>query len=246
MKFHVLTLFPEMFPPVLGASILGRAERSGILSFHYVNIRDYSTDKRRRVDDTPFGGGKGMLMQAQPVFDALRSVGAESKRILYMSPRGRKLDPALVRSLAGEEELVILCGHYEGIDQRILDHWPIEEVSIGDYVLTGGETAAMVLIDSVSRLLPGVLSKEGAAVEESVYSGLLEYPQYTQPREYEGMAVPEVLVSGNHRLIHLWKFEESLKLTKRKRPDLFDEFVKNHRGLDKDEQKVMEKVIEMM
>ena len=246
MKFHVLTLFPEMFPPVLGARILGRAERSGILSFHYVNIRDYSTDKRRRVDDTPFGGGKGMLMQAQPVFDALRSVGAESKRILYMSPRGRKLDPALVRSLAGEEELVILCGHYEGIDQRILDHWPIEEVSIGDYVLTGGETAAMVLIDSVSRLLPGVLSKEGAAVEESVYSGLLEYPQYTQPREYEGMAVPEVLVSGNHRLIHLWKFEESLKLTKRKRPDLFDEFVKNHRGLDKDEQKVMEKVIEMM
>ena len=246
MKFHVLTLFPEMFPPVLGSSILGRAERSGILSFHYVNIRDYSTDKRRRVDDTPFGGGKGMLMQAQPVFDALRSVGAESKRILYMSPRGRKLDPALVRSLAGEEELVILCGHYEGIDQRILDHWPIEEVSIGDYVLTGGETAAMVLIDSVSRLLPGVLSKEGAAVEESVYSGLLEYPQYTQPREYEGMAVPEVLVSGNHRLIHLWKFEESLKLTKRKRPDLFDEFVKNHRGLDKDEQKVMEKVIEMM
>lgn len=246
MKFHVLTLFPEMFPPVLGTSILGRAEQSGILSFHYVNIRDYSTDKRRRVDDTPFGGGKGMLMQAQPVFDALRSVGAESKRILYMSPRGRKLDPALVRSLAGEEELVILCGHYEGIDQRILDHWPIEEVSIGDYVLTGGETAAMVLIDSVSRLLPGVLSKEGAAVEESVYSGLLEYPQYTQPREYEGMAVPEVLVSGNHRLIHLWKFEESLKLTKRKRPDLFDEFVKNHRGLDKDEQKVMEKVIEMM
>lgn len=246
MKFHVLTLFPEMFPPVLGASILGRAERRGILSFHYVNIRDYSTDKRRRVDDTPFGGGKGMLMQAQPVFDALRSVGAESKRILYMSPRGRKLDPALVRSLAGEEELVILCGHYEGIDQRILDHWPIEEVSIGDYVLTGGETAAMVLIDSVSRLLPGVLTKEGAAVEESVYSGLLEYPQYTQPREYEGMAVPEVLVSGNHRLIHLWKFEESLKLTKRKRPDLFDEFVKNHRGLDKDEQKVMEKVIEMM
>ena len=163
-----------------------------------------------------------------------------------MSPRGRKLDPALVRSLAEEEELVILCGHYEGIDQRILDHWPIEEVSIGDYVLTGGETAAMVLIDSVSRLLPGVLSKEGAAVEESVYSGLLEYPQYTQPREYEGMAVPEVLVSGNHRLIHLWKFEESLKLTKRERPDLFDEFVKNHRGLDKDEQKVMEKVIEMM
>ena len=187
-----------------------------------------------------------MLMQAQPVFDALRSVDAESKRILYMSPRGRKLDPALVRSLAEEEELVILCGHYEGIDQRILDHWPIEEVSIGDYVLTGGETAAMVLIDSVSRLLPGVLSKEGAAVEESVYSGLLEYPQYTQPREYEGMAVPEVLVSGNHRLIHLWKFEESLKLTKRERPDLFDEFVKNHRGLDKDEQKVMEKVIEMM
>lgn len=246
MKFHVLTLFPEMFPPVLGASILGRAERSGILSFHYVNIRDYSADKRRRVDDTPFGGGKGMLMQAQPVFDALRSVDAESKRILYMSPRGRKLDPALVRSLAEAEELVILCGHYEGIDQRILDHWPIEEVSIGDYVLTGGETAAMVLIDSVSRLLPGVLSKEGAAVEESVYSGLLEYPQYTQPREYEGMAVPEVLVSGNHRLIHLWKFEESLKLTKRERPDLFDEFVKNHRGLDKDEQKVMEKVIEMM
>ena len=160
-----------------------------------------------------------------------------------MSPRGKVLHQDMIQSLSQEDELTILCGHYEGVDQRVLDYWEMEEVSIGDYVLTGGELAAMVLIDSVARMIPGVLAGEASALEESIYSGLLEYPQYTKPRSYEGMDVPEVLVSGNHKLIHLWKFEQSLELTKMNRPDLFDAFVKNHGDFTKDEQKVLEKIL---
>ncbi|MGC2872212.1 tRNA (guanosine(37)-N1)-methyltransferase TrmD [Ihubacter sp. rT4E-8] len=242
MKINILTLFPEMFTAVTG-SILGRAAEKGILQLDFINIRDYTKDKHRRVDDYPFGGGPGMVMAAQPIFDALESIQPRPKKILYMSPRGRILDQAKIKELSAEGELTVLCGHYEGVDQRVLDHWNMEEVSIGDYILTGGELAAMVLIDSVARLIPGVLASDDSATEESIYSGLLEYPQYTKPRSYNGYDVPDVLVSGNHKLIHLWKFEQSLLLTKAVRPDLFDEFVKNHGELSKDEQKVLDKVI---
>lgn len=242
MKINVLTLFPEMFSAVTG-SILGRAADRGILEFNFVNIRDFSRDKHKKADDYTFGGGPGLVMLADPIFGALEHIGAGGKKVLYMSPRGRVLDQAKIEALSREEELTILCGHYEGVDQRVLDYWNMEEISIGDYVLTGGELAAMVLIDSVARLIPGVLAGEASATEESIYSGLLEHPQYTKPREYRGMEVPEVLLSGNHKLIHLWRFEEALRLTKEVRPDLFEEFVKNHRDLTKDEQKVLEKVI---
>ena len=242
MKINILTLFPEMFTAVTG-SILGKAAEKGILELNFINIRDYTQDKHKKVDDTPFGGGPGMVMMAQPIFDALRGIEPEPKRILYMSPRGKILDQEKILELSQEGELTILCGHYEGVDQRVLDHWNMEEVSIGDYILTGGELAAMVLIDSVARLIPGVLASGDSATEESIYSGLLEYPQYTKPRSYGGYDVPEVLVSGNHKLIRLWKLEQSLRLTKEARPDLFDEFVKNRGELAKDEQKVLDKVI---
>ena len=333
MKINVLTLFPEMFTPVTEASILGRAVDKGILDINLVNIRDYTLDKHRKTDDTPFGGGPGMVMSAQPIFDALRSLpsaggpatggqetplagalapaelgggepaaaglgrsaselGADTAspataaagpqspssgpqapassgargggpvagsasqssnpvashaeplgssgcgsellapesadgqqrpaaRVIYMSPRGRILDQQKIEELAAAPELTILCGHYEGVDQRVLDAWNMEEISIGDYILTGGELAAMVLIDSVSRFIPEVLGSEESATEESIYSGLLEFDQYTKPREYEGRAVPEVLFGGNHQEIHLWQYERSLALTKERRPDLF-------------------------
>ena len=242
MKINVLTLFPEMFTAVTG-SILGRACEKGIITFNFINIRDFSNDKHKKVDDYPFGGGPGMVMMADPIFGALNSIDARGKKILYMSPRGNILDQTKIQQLAEEEELTILCGHYEGVDQRVLDHFDMEEVSIGDYILTGGELPAMVLIDTVARLIPGVLAGEDSATEESIYSGLLEYPQYTKPRSYEGMDVPEILVGGNHKLISLWKFEQSLRLTRELRPDLFEDFVKNSKKLTKDEHKVLEKVL---
>ena len=186
MKIHVLTLFPEMFPAVTESSILGRAGEKGILDIDLINIRDYTLDKHKRTDDTPYGGGPGMVMSAQPIFDALRAIRAENKHILYMSPRGRMLDQPMIEQMAREEELVILCGHYEGVDQRVLDAWNMEEISIGDYILTGGELPAMVLIDSVARFIPQVLGAQESATEESIYSGLLEFDQYTKPQNYEG------------------------------------------------------------
>ena len=242
MKINVLTLFPEMFSAVTG-SILGRAADKGILEFNFINIRDFSRDKHKKADDYTFGGGPGLVMLPDPVFEALEHIGAQGKRILYMSPRGKVLNHAMIEELAREEELTILCGHYEGVDQRIIDYWHMEEVSIGDYVLTGGELAAMVLIDSAARLIPGVLAGEESATEESIYSGLLEYPQYTRPRCYRDMEVPEILLSGNHKEIHLWSFEQALRLTRDVRPDLFEEFVKNGRELSKDEYKVLEKIL---
>ena len=242
MKITVLTQFPDMFPPILGESIIGRAAGKGLLEFNIINIRDYSVDKHRKTDDTPFGGGFGMVMTPQPAFDALRASGAEGKRTLYMSPRGRVLDKDLALDLAAEEELFILCGHYEGIDQRIIDAFGMEEVSIGDYILTGGELPAMVLIDAVARLIPGCLSDPDASLEESVYSGLLEHDQYTKPRIYEGLEVPEVLFNGNHKLIHLWEFEHSLRLTKKRRPDLFEKFLERRDELSKDEKKILDTV----
>ncbi|MBQ2042170.1 MAG: tRNA (guanosine(37)-N1)-methyltransferase TrmD [Firmicutes bacterium] len=242
MKITVLTQFPEMFGPVLDSSILGRAKEKGLLKTELVNIRDYSVDKHRKTDDAPFGGGYGMVMTPQPAFDALKGCGAEGKRILYMSPRGRMLDKDLACELSKEEELFILCGHYEGIDQRIIDAWSMEEVSIGDYILTGGELASMVLIDCVARLIPGCLSDEDAAVSESIYSGLLEYDQYTKPREFRGLNVPDVLWGGNHRFIHLWQYENALRLTKKRRPDLFEEYVRSEKSLTKDEKKILDTV----
>ena len=242
MKITVLTQFPEMFEAVLGASMLGRAADKGLLETKVVNIRDYSVDKHRKTDDVPFGGGFGMVMTPQPAFDALKAVGAEGKRVLYMSPRGRMLDKDLASELASEKEFFILCGHYEGIDQRIIDAWNMEEVSVGDYILTGGELPAMVLIDCVARLIPGCLSDDEAALQESVYSGLLEADQYTKPREYEGLEVPEVLYNGNHKLIHLWQYENSLRLTKQRRPDLFEAYLRKEKTLTKEEKKILDTV----
>lgn len=244
MKIDILTLFPEMFTAVT-SSILGKAGEKGILDIRLTNIRDYTQDKHKRVDEYPFGGGVGMVMQADPIFRSLEAIGAEGKRAIYMSPRGKMLDQQMIEELASEEELVILCGHYEGVDQRVLEHWNMEEISIGDYVLTGGELPAMVLIDSVARMIPEVLGDSHSALDESIYSGLLEYDQYTKPREYAGMHVPEVLVSGNHKLIHLWKFEQSLRLTKERRPDLFEKFMERADELTKDEKKILQKVVEI-
>ncbi len=241
-----------MFSPIR-ASMTGRAEKNGLLEFNVVNIRDFSTDKHRKTDDTPFGGGHGMVMMTDPIFRALRSLGItrenageSSARIVYMSPRGKILDRGKIEELAAHEELTILCGHYEGVDQRVLDSFNVEEISIGDYILTGGELPAMVLIDSVARLIPGVLAKDEAVMDESVYSGLLEYPQYTQPREYDGLMVPEILLNGNHELIDEWKFEQSLILTRDRRPDLFEKYVGAHSGpeggLSKRLRKIMDRV----
>ena len=241
MKIDVLTLFPEMFAPVTEESILGRAADKGILDIRITNIRDFAQDKHNHVDDYPFGGGGGMVMMPGPISRALESVDAKAKKVIYMSPRGRILDEAKIRELAELDDFVILCGHYEGVDQRALDYWDVEEISIGDYVVTGGELPAMVLIDSVARFIPGVLGNEDSAENESVYSGLLEYPQYTQPREYEGMEVPEVLLSGHHKNISLWKLEQSLRLTKERRPDLYEEFISHRNDINEDGTKRFDK-----
>ena len=243
MKIDILTLFPEMFVPVTTSSILGRAAEKNLIDIRLTDIREYTKNKHRKVDDYPFGGGQGMVMMPQPIFDALRDIGAEDKKILYMSPRGRVLDKDKIQELSELSELVILCGHYEGVDQRVIDCWEMEEVSIGDYILTGGELPAMVLVDSVARLIPGVLSGEDSAMEESVYSGLLEYPQYTQPREYEDIPVPEILLSGHHKNIDLWRFEKSLELTRKVRPDMFEDYCRERaQELDKAEKKILQKV----
>ncbi len=243
MKINVLTLFPEMFTAVTDSSILGKAGEKGILDFNIINIRDFSKDKHNKADDTPYGGGVGMVMLCQPIFDALRSISAEGKKIMYMSPRGKVLDQAKIEELAQLDEMVILCGHYEGVDQRVLDYWDMEEVSIGDYILTGGELAAMVMIDAVSRFVPDVLGTKESATEESIYSGLLEYDQYTKPREYEGLEVPEVLFNGNHKLIHLWQLRNSLELTKERRPDLWKAYLSKEKKLSKDEKKILDELV---
>lgn len=243
MKIDVLTLFPEMFTAVTKSSILGKAGEKGLLDIRLTNIRDHSQDKHKKADDYPFGGGAGMVMLADPVFRAMEAIGAQGKRGIYMSPRGKTLNQETIQELAKEPELVILCGHYEGVDQRVLDYWNLEEISIGDYVLTGGELPAMVLIDSVARMIPGVLSSTCSALDESIYSGLLEYPQYTKPREYRGMQVPEVLVSGDHKRIHLWKLEQAAVLTKKRRPELFQDFAEKRETLTKEERKIIEKIL---
>ena len=224
MKITILTIFPEMFESVLNSSILGRAREQGLVEVECVDIRPFSDRKHKNTDDYPFGGGAGMVMLAQPIMDAMQHVTGEnfSGRRIYMGPRGATLTTAKARELAKEEHLVLLCGHYEGVDQRALDACIDEEISIGDYILTGGELAAMVLTDAVSRFIPGVLGSGESAEEESFSDGLLEYPQYTRPRELNGMEVPEVLLSGDHAKIKAWRRQESLRTTKKFRPDLLE------------------------
>ena len=224
MKIKILTTFPEMFPAVLSASILGRARETGLLSVEVLDIRPFSELKHKNTDDYPFGGGAGMVMLAQPIHDAMACAmgdGFRGRRI-YLGPRGSVLTTAKARELAREEELILLCGHYEGVDQRALDTCVDEEISIGDYILTGGELAAMVLVDCVSRFIPGVLGSAESPEEESFSDGLLEYPQYTRPREWQGLSVPEVLLGGDHAKIRAWRRRESLKATLRFRPDLLE------------------------
>lgn len=222
MRIKVLTIFPDMVRAALGESIVGRALEKGLLTVECIDIRAYSQNKHKNTDDYPFGGGAGMVMLAQPILDAMAAVTGPDfhGRRIYLGPRGATLTTAKARALSREEELVLLCGHYEGVDQRALDACIDEEISIGDYILTGGELAAMVLVDCVARFIPGVLGSSESPEEESFSDGLLEYPQYTRPRELRGMAVPEVLLSGDHAKIRAWRRAESLRATKRFRPDL--------------------------
>lgn len=218
MNFDVLTLFPEMFE-ALNSSIIGRAKEKELININLINIRDFSKDKHKKVDDTPYGGGAGMVMKADVVYDAYKSIEDKKAKVIYMSPQGKKLNQQKVEELAKEDNLIILCGHYEGIDQRVIDKIVDEEISIGDYVLTGGEIPAMVLIDAVARYNSGVIAEESIK-EESFTNGLLEYPQYTRPEIFEGVKVPEVLLSGHHENIEKWRREESIRITNLKRPDL--------------------------
>ena len=218
MQFDVLTLFPEMFEPIK-QSILGKAIENEKIKLKLVNIRDFSKDKHKKVDDTPYGGSAGMVMKPDVVYDAYKSVYEENAKVIYLSPQGKTLNQKKVEELSKEKHLILLCGHYEGIDQRVIDKIVDEEISIGDYVLTGGEIPAMVLIDTVSRYIDGVLNQESIK-EESFSQGLLEYPQYTRPEIFEGEKVPEILLSGHHENIEKWRKEQALKITKQKRPDL--------------------------
>lgn len=232
-RVNILTIFPEMFESFFSASILGRAREQGLIDIRTTDIRPFSNSKHHNTDDYPFGGGAGMVMMAQPILDAMKAVTAEysSAKRIYLGPRGKKLTTSLARELAQEKELILLCGHYEGVDQRALDACVDEEISIGDYILTGGETAAMVLVDCVARFIPGVLGSSDSPEEESFSDGLLEYPQYTRPRILEGMEVPEILLNGDHAKIKAWRRRESLKATLKHRPDLLETAPLNEKDL---------------
>ncbi len=223
MKIDVITLFPEMIKESISHSIIGRACQSDAIEVHVTNLRDYTHDKHRTVDDSPYGGGAGMVMKAEPLceaIEAIRKLNEKRLRVILMSPRGQKLTQGLVSELAQEPGFVLICGHYEGVDERVREHMIDREISIGDYVLTGGELPALVLIDAVARLMPGVLGKDESSLEESFTGGLLEYPHYTRPAEFRGWSVPEVLLSGHHAEIAGWRRRESLKVTLENRPDL--------------------------
>ena len=225
MKINIMTLFPEMCETVLSESIIGRAREKGLVEINCINIRDYTEDKHRRVDDAPYGGGMGMLMQTVPIANCFKAICEKSENenhLIYMSPCGKVLTQEKVKELAKMEEITILCGHYEGVDQRIIDSLVDEQISIGDYVLTGGELPALVLADSISRMLEGVLPNDEAKELESHYNGLLEYPQYTRPYEWNGMKVPDILISGHHENIDKWKREQSLLMTQKYRPDMLE------------------------
>lgn len=237
INFHILTLFPEMVMQGLHTSILGRAAERGDISIEAVNIRDYTTNKHGRVDDYTYGGGAGMLMQAQPVYDAYRAVidhisqnenKNKSARVIYLTPQGKTFCQEMAQDLAKEEELIFLCGHYEGIDERVLEEIVTDEVSIGDYVLTGGELPAMVMVDAIARLVPGVLHNDESAQTESFGNGLLEYPQYSRPEIWHDKQVPQVLLSGDHAKVDAWRLEQSLLRTRERRPDLYEKYREKH------------------
>ena len=237
MNFHILTLFPEMVMDGLNTSIIGRAIEAGLLEINAVNIRDYSTNKHMKVDDYPYGGGAGLVMQPEPVYRAYKDLEKDMKkkpRVVYLTPQGTTFHQEMAKELAKEEELVFLCGHYEGIDERVLEEIVTDYVSIGDYVLTGGELPAMVMIDSISRLVPGVLHNDDSAGDESFENGLLEYPQYTRPPVFLDKEVPEVLLSGHHENIRKWRHEQSVKRTKERRPDLWEAYEKGMEEKDGD------------
>jgi len=241
MKFHILTLFPELVSSVLNESIIGRAQKNGLIEVYAHNIRDYTKNKHRKVDDTPYGGGKGMLMATQPIYDCYRAVRDSmpegNVKAVYMSPRGRVFDQRMAVELSSLDGLIILCGHYEGVDQRIIDEIIDEEISVGDYVLTGGELPACIVVDAVSRLIDGVLADEVCYKDESISSGLLEYPQYTRPPVFNGKEVPEVLLSGHHGNIDKWRHERSLEITKERRPDLYETYMRDHPPIEKKKKK---------
>ena len=231
MRFDIMTLFPDLVNTVLGESIIGRAQKSGSVEINTYNIRDFSEDKHRRVDDTPYGGGKGMLMMAPPIYNRYSAILAEQaesgfapekRRVVYMSPAGKVLTQKKAEELSQYDNIIILCGHYEGVDRRIIDEIVDEEISIGDFVLTGGEIPATILVDCISRLLPGVLSDPECYEKESISSGMLEYPQYTRPYEFHGVKVPDVLISGHHANIDKWRDERAIELTEKNRPDLLE------------------------
>jgi tRNA (guanine37-N1)-methyltransferase len=222
MKFNVLTLFPEMFETVK-LSITGKAIEKKIIELKLINIRDFSKDKHKKVDDTPYGGGAGMVMRPDVVYDAYKSIEDSKTKVIYLTPQGKTLNQKMVEELSEEESITLLCGHYEGIDQRVIDEIVDEEISIGDYVLTGGEIPAMVLIDAISRYVPEVLAQESIK-EESFSTGLLEYPQYTRPETFNNKKVPEILLSGHHEKIEKWRKQEAVRITKQKRPDLLKNY----------------------
>lgn len=243
MNFHVLTLFPDMIRDGFQTSITGRAMEKGLLTMEAVNIRDFSVNKHNRVDDYPYGGGAGMVMQAEPVYLAYRSVAdrlEKKPRVLYMTPQGRVFNQRMAEELAEEEDLIFLCGHYEGIDERVLEEIVTDEVSIGDYVLTGGELPALVMMDAVSRLLDGVLHNDESAEFDSFHDNLLEYPQYSRPEEWRGKKVPPILLSGHHVNVEKWRREQSLLRTKERRPDLLE-----NAELTKEDKKFLAKLDEL-
>ena len=244
-----MTLFPELVENVLGESIIGRAQKEGIISLSTYNIRDYSTDKHRKTDDTPFGGGTGMVMTCQPIFDCFEAVrkntvdGART-RVIYMSPKGRLFNHSVAKELSEYDELIFLCGHYEGVDQRVIDALIDEELSIGDYVVTGGEVPACIVIDAVSRLIDGVLAERASYEDESVASGILEYPQYTKPRDFRGLQAPDILLSGDHKKIAHWRLEQAVNITRERRPDLLAEHPEFEEALLPKKQKKRRKAVD--
>jgi tRNA (guanine37-N1)-methyltransferase len=232
MRIDILTLFPEMFAPILGTSIPKRAAAKGLVEYHLTNFREYAIDARKTVDDSPFGGGPGMVMMCQTVFDTVEAVEKQNAEVpaerILLTPQGQKFDQALAQELAAKPRLLLIAGHYEGFDERIIEGLKPREISIGDFVLSGGELAAMVLVDAVVRLIPGVLGAQTGAEDESFANGLLEYPQYTRPRDYRGMMIPDILLSGDHKLIANWRLEQRKQRTQTRRPDLWSAYLQRN------------------
>ncbi len=234
MKIHIMTLFPDMVMNGLNTSILARAMEKKLVEIDAVNIRDYTTDKHKKVDDYTYGGGAGMLMQAQPIYDCYQTVTAGRRvRTIYVTPQGQTFHQKLAKELAAEEELVFLCGHYEGVDERVLEEIVTDYISIGDYVLTGGELPAMVMTDAIARLVPGVLNNDDSAQTESFSDDLLEYPQYSRPEVWNGKQVPQILLSGDHAKVDAWRLEQSIARTRERRPDLYEKYIENHPPVEK-------------